>query len=583
MRAEISSFPNLNERLEHHTSDTELRFTNPPTEAGRRRYEFKREKITQRLEETRSEVLKFEFLERLYEEVPKARVYLVGGAVRDAIIGKKSKDYDFIIGGINADRLREFLTQHGRVKDVESREFGVFKFHPTKIPEGITLTEPIEIALPRSEKYHGGGTRRDVKTISDPNLPIEKDLKRRDFTVNSMALNLETGELVDSHDGVGDLEKGILRAVGDPEQRFNFEDPSRILRGFRFACTLGLDIEQETYQAIQKYSTEIWANLEASRQATQKLKELGVEKPTYTTTGYNEICQQMLEKVETEKDKDRLRVAAETVAKEFLKGFHADPVRMIRLLRDTDALFMMMPELIDTIGIEQPRKIMKDGTEISAHQYDVWGHILKALEALSDDASINLQLATLFHDIGKPRVLKLPEETGDRIRFHGHDVASAEITRNLCNRLRLASSAKNGSYYVDTNRVCWLVENHMKLRHFDEMEETTREKYLVGERGLELLELHHADHLAGSGDLSIYEKALDWRERVLQPKEAAQAKFETIPPLVNGYDIMQTLQIDSGPKVGELLTAVREAQLAGQITTKKEALVWINKVTSPLR
>lgn len=540
MPAEILSFPNLNERLEHYTSDAKLGFTNPPTETSRQRYEFNSEQVTQRLEEVRSEVLKFEFLQRLHEEIPEAKVYLVGGAVRDTIVGKESKDFDFVICEVETDKLSEFLSNHGRVKDIESREFGVFKFHPNKIPDGITLTEPIEIALPRSEKYSGGGTRRDVKTISDPSLPIEKDVARRDFTINAMALNLETGELVDPHDGVGDLGKGILRAVGDPEQRFNFEDPSRILRGFRFACTLGLTIEPATYQAMQKYVTEIWANTKTSEQT---------------------------------------RVATETVAQEFLKGFHANPVRMIRLLRDTDALFMMMPELIDTIGVEQPRKILKNGAEISAHQYDVWGHTLKALGALPGDASINLQLATLFHDIGKPRVQKLPDETGDRIRFHGHDAASAEITRNLCNRLRLASATKNSSYYVDTNRVVWLVENHMKLRHFDEMKETTREKYLAGERGLELLELHRADRLAGSGDLSIYEEALGWREKVLQPKETALANFEAVPRLINGNDVMATLGIEEGRRVGEILTAVREAQLDGQITTKKEATVLIKNLT----
>lgn len=489
----------------------------------------------------RNEVSKFEFINALREKFNEAEIYLVGGAVRDTLIDRESKDFDFVIGGVEANKLRDFLAQHGLVKDVESREFGVFKFHPEKIPEGIKLTEPIEIVLPRSESYAGGGTKRDVKTISDPNLPIEKDLERRDFTINAIALNLATVELIDPHGGVGNLEKGILRAVGDPEQRFNFEDPSRILRGLRFACTLGLDIKPATYQAMQKYVTEIWANTKTSEQT---------------------------------------RVATETIAKEFLKGFHADPVRMIRLLRDTDALFMMMPELIDTIGIEQPQKILKNGAEISAHQYDVWGHILKALEALPNDASINLQIATLFHDIAKPSVQKLPEEIGDRIRFHGHDIASAEIARSLCNRLRLASATKNSSYYVDVNRVVWLVENHMKLRYFDQMRQTTREKYLTDERGLELLELQRADHIAGSGDLSIYKKALEWREKVLQPKEVASAKLEAVPALVNGYDVMEALGIKkSGPKVGEVLQAVREAQLSGKISTKEEAITLIKNLT----
>jgi len=541
MPAEVPSFQSLKNRLEHRTSDAELGFTKPPTQADRRRYEFNRNEITQRLENLRTEALRFEFLTNLCGEIPEAEIYLTGGAVRDTILGKKPKDYDFIIARVEADRLREFLAQHGRVKDVESRRFGIFEFHPEKIPQGMEITEPIEIALPRSENYIGGGTRRDVKTISDPNLPIDKDLERRDFTINAMALNLKTSELIDPHDGVGDLEKGILQAVGDPEQRFNHEDPSRILRGFRFACTLGLDIEEKTFSAMQKYVMEIWENAKASEQT---------------------------------------RVATETVAKEFLKGFHADPVRMIRLLHDTGALSHMIPELIDTIGIEQPRKIKgKDGTEISAHKYDVWGHSLKALETLPDDASINLQLATLFHDIGKPSVQKLPEETGDRIRFHGHDTASAEMARSICNRLRLASAAKNSSYYVDTNRVVWLVENHMKLRHFDEMKETTREKYLADERGLELLELHRADHIAGSGNLSIYEKALNWRENVLRPKETEQAKLESVPPLINGNDVMETLGIKSSPKVGEVLTAVREAQLSGKISNKEQAITLIKNLT----
>ncbi|MBM4402153.1 MAG: CCA tRNA nucleotidyltransferase, partial [Candidatus Cloacimonetes bacterium] len=465
MRSEISSFLNLSERLEHRTTDAELGFSKPPTQASRRRYEFNRNETKQRLERIRTEVLKFEFLTRLQEEIPQAEIYLTGGAVRDAIIDKESKDFDFVIGKVEADKLREFLSKYGRVKDVESREFGVFKFYPTQIPEGMKLTEPIEIALPRSEKYRGGGTRRDVKTISDPNLPIEEDLARRDFTVNNIALNLKSGELIDPHDGVGDLEKGILQAVGDPEQRFNFEDPSRILRGLRFACTLGLDIEEKTFQAMQKYSTEIWANLEASRKTTNRLQQIGVNKPTYTTAGYNEIYQQMLAEVETDEGDDKLRVAAETVAKEFLKGFHADPVRMIRLLRDTDALFMMMPELIDTIGIKQPE----------VHKYDVWGHTLKTLEALPDDASINLQIAALLHDIGKPAVQEIDKE--GKIHFYQHKKLSAEMARTICRRLRLSAVEKSGPLYVDRSSVAFLVENHMQLQNFDGMRETIKEKY----------------------------------------------------------------------------------------------------------
>ena len=214
----------------------------------------------------------FDFLKRILQ-MRGVEIFLVGGAVRDFILGRETKDYDFIVRGVPAPELELLLKKSG-VVNLVGKTFGVFKFAPKKRltskqgleikDEGYSILEPFDIALPRTEhSLSMVGGYKDFEVQSDHKLPIEEDLKRRDFTVNAIALKigikdkrLGIQDVVDPSDGLKDLELKIMRSVGEPEQRFK-EDYSRILRGLRFACQLDFGIEAETKKAMKKLAPHL--------------------------------------------------------------------------------------------------------------------------------------------------------------------------------------------------------------------------------------------------------------------------------------------------------------------------------------
>lgn len=173
------------------------------------------------------------------------KLYSVGGAVRDKILGKDSKDLDILITGIPMEQLEQILSKYGRVDSV-GKSFGIIKFNT---PE----TGEIDIAIPRTEKKNNQGGYQGFDVTSDHSLPIEKDLERRDFTINAIAKD-SSGLMIDPYDGQGDIEKKQIKMVNP--QAFS-DDPLRMLRAVQFASRFGFEIEPETMKAIQANASKI--------------------------------------------------------------------------------------------------------------------------------------------------------------------------------------------------------------------------------------------------------------------------------------------------------------------------------------
>ncbi len=282
----------------------------------------------------------FQFISELKSQFSDARIYLVGGAVRDLVLGRETKDYDFVVGGIDASALEKFLSKHGTVNLV-GKSFGVFKF----VPKGMSGEDALDIALPRTEQAGMSGGYRDFEIQSDKDLPIEDDLGRRDFTINAMAWDVIKGELIDPFAGLADIEQKIIRAIGDPGTRFQ-EDYTRMLRAIRFACQLDFIIEQHTFTTIYQKSEAIST------------------------------------------------IATERVTEEFSKIIMSPNAELgIRLLEQAQILRVIIPELSDAIGVGQNK----------AHIYDVFEHLVRSLGvAAHNNYPLSVRLAALFHDIGKP-------------------------------------------------------------------------------------------------------------------------------------------------------------------------------------
>lgn len=313
----------------------------------------------------------FSFIKNLTKKFPQAKIYLVGGAVRDLILIRETKDFDFVVGQVNAKDLEKFLANQGEVNLV-GKSFGVFKFVPKN---QLAKIDPIDIALPRTEHAGMSGGYRDFNIQSDKNLPIEDDLGRRDFTVNALAWDLNQQKLIDQFDGLKDLKNKIIRAIGRPEQRFQ-EDYTRMLRAIRLACQLDFTIEKKTLKTIN------------------------------------------------EKSKKILIISRERINEEFTKIIMSpNAEKGLRLLAETKMLKALIPELAGGIGVSQNK----------SHIYDVFEHSVRSLDVSAQkNFKLEIRLAALLHDIAKPQT-KIGQ--GQDATFYDHDQVGAKMTAAILRRL----------------------------------------------------------------------------------------------------------------------------------------------------
>jgi tRNA nucleotidyltransferase (CCA-adding enzyme) len=302
--------------------------------------------------------------------------YLVGGAVRDELLGKPGKDEDFVVPRVGYDELRAALAPHGRVEDlvVAGQRVGL-RLHPRD--RGVRSLAPagIEFAPPRTEHSTGPG-RHDFEIVASAEIPLEEDMRRRDFTINAMAKRLETGELLDPFGGAADLDARVLRTVSPESFR---EDPLRLVRGLRFVSELDLDPDEETLRQMREHASGI---------RIVSAERIG---GGLVADGLGELSRLLL---------------------------GAQPAKALRLARDTGVLVELLPEFLPAIGFEQ---------EAEQQPFTLEEHIFRVVQAAADaGAPLAVRLAALLHDLGKP------EAPG----FEEHAAAGARIAARVVARLR---------------------------------------------------------------------------------------------------------------------------------------------------
>ena len=302
------------------------------------------------------------------------QVYEVGGQVRDQLLGfaEQSKDKDYLVTGIPLDRLIDELRKFGRVGLV-GKSFGVVKFTPPH-PEGVESVT-FDISLPRKE-YSTGIGHTDFAVEFDHARPVEEDLTRRDFTINAIARNVRSGEIVDPTGGREDLAARIIRFIS--EQAF-FEDPLRMLRAVQFAARFEFAIEEHTRAAIERHAQLI------------------------TTVSAERIAEEL----------NKLLVKARR------------PSVGLRLMREVGLLKFVLPELAECVGVDQPG---------GYHAYDVFEHSVRAVDEAP--AQLHLRWAALLHDINKPQTRQVED---DHASFYGHETMGAGTAKRILRRLRYSN------------------------------------------------------------------------------------------------------------------------------------------------
>lgn len=475
----------------------------------------------------------FIWIKKLTAEHPDAEIFLVGGAVRDILLKEDYiRDYDFVVRNITQKKLEIFLKKNGTVNLV-GKTFGVYKF----TCPNAKLPETIDIAFPRTETKIGvQGKYRDFKIDVDPHTSIEEDLARRDFTINAIAWNIITKELVDPYNGILDLKTKTINTVGIPKRRFE-EDYNRILRALRFSIHLNFSITPR----VQRILKSLVAKLNA-------------------------------------KSKNEYIVPREVIAKEIIKTFNANPVRAFDAYDSFGVFKILIPELLTMKKCPQPKEFHTEG--------DVWAHTRLALTKVGDarfkklfpskKITPLLIFATLFHDIGKPSTLQTPKKDGvDRVRNNNHDHEGGKMVIEICNRLKFSSYGESG---IDCESLSWLIRKHLLLVHgpIENIKNSTIEKYFFNENvpGSTLQQLFYTDGAATipkAGNNLNALKALLKRVKKLEPLIKTQ-KNTRKRGLINGTDLIKELKLKEGPHIGKLLLQVREAELSGTITTKQQAI-----------
>ena len=368
---------------------------------------------------------------------------LVGGCVRDLLLGREPADYD-VATDATPDQVVGLFPDSIAV----GAQFGVIL-----VPRNGLKAE---VATFRSDVGYSDGRHPDSVVYAKT---AQEDVGRRDFTINGLLMRHDSREVLDYVGGQEDLKAGIIRAIGEPDRRFA-EDKLRMMRAVRFAARLGFEIEATTLAAIRAHAREIWVP-----PPMWGLQEC------LTPVGINKISP------------ERLR---DELTKMLVEGAAR---RAFELLDESGLLEQVLPEIAAMKGVAQPPQFHPEG--------DVWIHTRMMLEQLPKDTSPTLAWGVLLHDVGKPPTFQSAAETGDRIRFNHHVDVGVRMAEAVCRRLRFSNE--------DTEQIVALVANHMRFSAVEEMKKATLKRFVRTPRFDDHMALHRLDCLSSHGNLDSYE------------------------------------------------------------------------------
>lgn len=428
-------------------------------------------------------------------------IYVVGGFVRDAILGKSVKDIDFVIVG-NAMQFADQLK-----KDLHLRRIVRYPRFGTFMVRYYSFT--LEFVNAREESYTKN-SRKPVTKEAD----LYTDLSRRDFTINTLAMDISPekyGEIIDVYNGREDLKNKIIRTPLKPGQTFS-DDPLRMLRAIRFATQLDFKIEENTYNSIKKTS--------------ERLSIISQERIT-----------------------DELTKIIMTPAPS--KGF--------RMLEETGLLNIILPEMTAMKGVEQRKKY---------HHKDVFYHTLEVLDNVAEKSQdLKLRLAAIFHDIAKPRTKRFDENGG--WTFHGHEVVGRRMTGAILRKMKFPSNVVK---YVQK-----LVSLHLRPMALVNEEVTDsavrRLIFLAGDDLDDLIALCRAD--ITSKNAERVKKYIKNYDRVVKKIHQVEARdhIRNFQSPVDGNEIMKMFDLKPGPAIGRVKKFLEEAILNGDIPNDHDACV----------
>ena len=432
-------------------------------------------------------------------------IYLVGGAVRDYLLGKTTCDKDILVN--NAESFaKEFARKNNATFITLDSENKIYRVVLRDKINYLDITEPIEGSL-------------------------EKDLRRRDFTINAIAINLKTKEIIDINNGQEDIKNRVIRSISEDNL---VDDPLRILRAFRFSATLGFEIEQGTLEQIKRHKDLI------------------------------------------------LNPAKERVNYEILKLFQGEYTPQV-LLMASDIIELLYPVFTD---VKKVPKNTHHHLGLYEHSVETVNQIQQIYNTCSDEVKehmnkvdfggfsrlAHLKFAGFFHDIGKFSTWTIE---GDRHRFIKHDDVGSKIAKEI---LKQNKFSKKQIEYITS-----MIKNHIYPSQVVSAENINDKIYMryirkMEDNVIDNIILAQADRLSARGSAitdDIVKDNIDRLNKLLEFYIMIKPKLKPIPKLLTGQEIMEIKNIPQSPILGKIISALKEEQSEGNILTKAEAVEFV--------
>lgn len=432
-------------------------------------------------------------------------IYLVGGAVRDYLLGKTTCDKDILVN--NAESFaKEFARKNNATFITLDSENRIYRVVLRDKINYLDITEPIEGSL-------------------------EKDLRRRDFTINAIAINLKTKKIIDINNGQEDIKNRVIRSISEDNL---VDDPLRILRAFRFSATLGFEIEQGTLEQIKRHKDLI------------------------------------------------LNPAKERVNYEILKLFQGEYTPQV-LLMASDIIELLYPVFTD---VKKVPKNTHHHLGLYEHSVETVNQIQQIYNTCSDEVKehmnkvdfggfsrlAHLKFAGFFHDIGKFSTWTIE---GDRHRFIKHDDVGSKMAKEI---LKQNKFSKKQIEYITS-----MIKNHIYPSQVVSAENINDKIYMryirkMEDNVIDNIILAQADRLSARGSAitdDIVKDNIDRLNKLLEFYIMIKPKLKPIPKLLTGQEIMEIKNIPQSPILGKIISALKEEQSEGNILTKAEAVEFV--------
>jgi len=428
------------------------------------------------------------------------KVYVVGGFVRDLFLNRKSIEVDLMVEGDGIEFAEALAQKLGIKTIVPFKDFGTAKI-PNKDME-------IEVASARLEGYDESSRKPTEVQYTD----IFGDLKRRDFTINAMAVDLlpkTFGDLYDPYNGIADLKDQRIVTPLDPDETFS-EDPLRMMRAAVFASRFNFNIDEKCFNSMQKQASRV------------------------SIVSWERITAELIKILETDK-----------------------PSIGFGILQATGLLKIVLPEIDIMYGMEQPNEW---------HHKDIFYHTMQVVDnAAQLSYKMELRFAALVHDIGKPRTRRIHKTKG--FTFHGHDDVGSRMLQKISKKLKLSNELRD--YLI---KMTLLHLRPIALAKKDVTDSAVRRLMVAsGDETDDLLTLCRADITSKNPErvkryMGNFERVEKFMQDVVE-----RDNFRSFQSPVRGDEIMKVCGLTEGKKVGEIKSAIEEAILDGKINNTHEA------------